>query len=161
MENAVRLLDAFVEIEGRRLVVDHAGRDQESLIMHAHKLHIEERLTFTGWIETDELEGFYRSGSLFVYPTLLEGFGLPVLEAMQRGVAVACSNTSSLPEVARDAALTFDPTDTMAFTEAVKRLFDESDLRSDLIERGHAQAAKFSWKRCAQETLASYERALN
>lgn len=160
-KNVPRLLDAFAELPGRELVlVGHAGLDQEALIAQADRLGIAGRTHFTGWIDAPELEGLYRRAELFVYPTLREGFGLPVLEAMQRGVPVVCSNTSSLPEVAGDAALTIDPNSADAIAEAVERVFTDEALRADLIARGHQQAAKFTWERCAEATLASYERAL-
>jgi alpha-1,3-rhamnosyl/mannosyltransferase len=106
------------------------------------------------------LEGLYREASVFVYPTLMEGFGLPVLEAMHRGVPVACSNTSSLPEVAGDAALTFDPLDKQAIAEAVERLLTDRSLADDLATRGRQRAAAFTWQKCAVSTLASYRIAL-
>jgi glycosyltransferase involved in cell wall biosynthesis len=95
-----------------------------------------------------------------VFPSLYEGFGLPVLEAMQRDLPVACSNTSSLPEVAGDAALLFDPSDTAAIRGAIVRLLDDRKLAAELARRGRERAAKFSWARSAAETAASYERAL-
>lgn len=159
-KNIPRLLEAFAELPARNLVlVGHAGLDQDTLVERTAELGLSNRVCFTGWIETAELEGLYRAAALFVYPTLLEGFGLPVLEAMQRGVPVACSNTSSLPEVAGDAALTFDPTDTSAIVQAVERLFDDAALRDQLVERGRARAERFTWQACAQGTLESYARA--
>lgn len=159
-KNVPRLLDVFASIPGRQLVlVGHAGLDQDKLIAQAESLGISDRVTFTGWIATSVLEGLYEQATMFIYPTLLEGFGLPVLEAMHRGLPVACSNTSSLPEVAGDAALTFDPQDTAAIGAAVNELFADADRRAELIRRGRERAAIFSWKRCANETYAVYERA--
>lgn len=159
-KNIPRLLEAFSELEGRQLVVvGRAGLEADQLVAQAHALGIRDRVLFTGWIDEAALEGLYREATLFVYPTLMEGFGLPVLEAMHRGVPVACSNTSSLPEIAGDAALMFDPLSTEAIGAAVEMLFNDPAKRSDLIERGHARADAFTWKRCASQTLASYERA--
>lgn len=160
-KNIPRLLEALTRMPGRRLVlVGHAGLDQERLIERADQLGVGDRTTFTGWIDPPVLEGLYREARVFVYPTLLEGFGLPVLEAMHRGVPVVCSNTSSLPEVAGDAALMIDPRDVGAIAEATERVFTDDALRADLISRGHQQAKKFTWQHCAEQTLASYERAL-
>lgn len=160
-KNVPRLLEVFAELADRNLVlVGHAGLDQDRLIARAAELGISERVTFTGWIETEELEGLYRAATLFVYPTLLEGFGLPVLEAMHRGLPVACSNTSSLPEVAGDAALMFDPQDSAAIAGALERLFGDADLRAKLAADGQQQAEKFTWSKCARQTFDSYERAL-
>ncbi|MGH2958448.1 MAG: glycosyltransferase family 4 protein, partial [Solirubrobacterales bacterium] len=142
------------------VVVGHAGLEQDNLRALADSLGISERVRFTGWIEQDELEGLYAAAEVFAYPTLREGFGLPVLEAMERGVPVACSNTTSLPEVAGDAAELFDPTDVDAIGSAIARILDSSELRESLIARGRAQASLFTWQRSATETIESYRAAM-
>jgi alpha-1,3-rhamnosyl/mannosyltransferase len=106
------------------------------------------------------MEGLYALADAFVFPSLYEGFGLPVLEAMARGVPVACSDRSSLPEVAGDAALLFDPEDVGAMTVVLSRLLDDGALRSRLSAAGVARAASFTWARTAELTVASYRRAL-
>lgn len=160
-KNVPLLLDVFAELEDRHLVlVGHAGLDQDKLIARAEQLGISSRVRFTGWIATEELEGLYRAATMFVYPTLLEGFGLPVLEAMQRGVPVACSNTSSLPEVAGDAAQTFDPHDKTAIADTITQIFERPELRDDLIARGKERVKMFTWAACARGTAECYERAL-
>ena len=118
------------------------------------------RVRFAGWVDEPTLDGLYRAATCFVFPSLAEGFGLPVLEALRRGVPVACSNASSLPEVAGDAALYFDPYDMAAIRGALERLLGDASLRERLREAGFAQAGKFSWEATARETLASYDRAL-
>jgi glycosyltransferase involved in cell wall biosynthesis len=160
-KNVERLLDVFATLPERNLVlVGHAGLDQDKLIARVGELRIGDRIAFTGWVDAAELEGLYREATMFVYPTLLEGFGLPVLEAMHRGVPVACSNTSSLPEVAGDAAMMFDPTDGAAIAAAVESLMSDAELRERLTAKGRSQAARFSWQDCARGTIACYERAL-
>lgn len=103
---------------------------------------------------------FAPSAEAFVYPSLAEGFGLPVVEAMASGVPVITSNNSALREVAGDAALLVDPTDPAALRDAMARLLADGDLRQGLAQRGLRRAASFSWQRCARETLAVYEHAL-
>ena len=120
-----------------------------------------ERVRFLGWVDDRTLDGLYRAATCFVLPSLAEGFGLPVLEAMVRGTPVACSRASSLPEVAGEAALYFDPLDTHAIAEALARVLTDEPLRARLRQAGFAQAATFSWESAAEGTLASYERALS
>ena len=115
---------------------------------------------FPAWLSAEELEGLWALARAFVFPSLYEGFGLPVLEAMARGVPVACSNASSLPEVAGDAALLFDPYDEAAIAEALRRLLDDTTLREQLRVHGLARAGEFTWQRTARLTLESYRRAL-
>jgi glycosyltransferase involved in cell wall biosynthesis len=113
-----------------------------------------------GWISAPEVEGLWALTRAFVYPSLYEGFGLPVLEAMARGVPVACSDASSLPEVAGDAALLFDPHDAAAIATVLRRLLEDPEEARRLGARGIERAREFTWARSAELTLASYERAL-
>lgn len=163
-KNVDGLLRAFAQLRhtARPLLVitGHAGRDQDRLGALAHELGIARDVRFTGWIEAGELEGLYRLAAGFVYPSMFEGFGLPVLEAMHRGVPVATSGATSLAEVAGDAALIFDPHDTAAMTAAMRRLLDDRLMRDDLIRKGRQHAATFTWQRTADETIASYARAM-
>ncbi len=115
---------------------------------------------FPEWLSAEELEGLWALAEVFVFPSLYEGFGLPVLEAMARGVPVACSDASSLPEVTGEAALLFDPHDESAIAEALQRLLGDRALREQLRARGLARVADFTWPRTARLTLASYRRAL-
>ena len=115
---------------------------------------------FPAWVSAEELEGLWALAEAFVFPSLYEGFGLPVLEAMARGVPVACSNASSLPEVAGAAALLFDPSDESAIAEALLRLLDDPTLREQLRARGLGRVSEFTWQRTARLTLESYRRAL-
>jgi glycosyltransferase involved in cell wall biosynthesis len=114
---------------------------------------------FPHWVDQADLEGLYAAATAFVFPSLYEGFGLPVLEAMRRGVPVACSDRSSLPEVAGDAALLFDPGREEAIHSALVRLTADADLRARLSAAGPARAARFTWEATARGTVGSYERA--
>ena len=117
-------------------------------------------MRFPAWVSAEELEGLWALAEAFVYPSLYEGFGLPVLEAMARSVPVACSNASSLPEVAGDAALLFDPRDEPAIASALLRLLHEPALAERLRVAGLARVREFTWERTARMTLESYARVL-
>jgi glycosyltransferase involved in cell wall biosynthesis len=116
---------------------------------------------FPAWLSPEDLEGFYAIADAFVFPSLYEGFGLPVLEAMARGVPVATSARGSLREVAGDAALLFDPEDVDAIQEAIVTLLGDERLRDELRKKGRERAAQFTWAKTAEGTVRSYERALN
>ncbi len=106
------------------------------------------------------LASLYRGASLFVYPSLYEGFGIPPLEAMSFGCPVVSGNASSLPEVVGDAAELFDPGSPSALLAAIERVLGDSAYRKALVERGHERTQLFSWKRCAEQTLGVYEKVL-
>ena len=158
-KNLERLFEAISRVPGAILVVPgYTTAFEDDLRARAAALPGADRIRFTGWVDDGTLEGLYRTASCFVFPSLAEGFGLPVLDALSRGVPTACSNTTSLPEVAGDAAVYFDPTDTGAIANAIERLLADGDLRAMLAVAGPEQAKRFSWKRTAVATLASYER---
>jgi glycosyltransferase involved in cell wall biosynthesis len=121
---------------------------------------LKQRFYFPGFVPNSVLPALYSGALGFVYASLYEGFGLPVLEAMQCGVAVICSNTSSLPEVAGQAALQVTPTDEAALSEAMQRLFTQPGLSKTLQAQGVQQARLFSWQRCAQQTVNAYHLAM-
>jgi len=162
-KNLARLLEAHALLPGdeRPLLVlpGYPTPHEQELRARAAALGIAADVRFLGWVPPDELEGLYTLATAFVFPSLHEGFGLPVLEAMSRGVPVACSSRTSLAEVAGDGALLFDPQDPRAIAAAVTRLLAEPQERERLRAAGRAQAARFSWERSARLTLASYERA--
>jgi glycosyltransferase involved in cell wall biosynthesis len=163
-KNLLALLGALAKIpaERRPLLVlpGYPTAHEQELRQRASALGLTSDVRFLGWTSTEELEGLWAIADAFVYPSLYEGFGLPVLEGMARGVPVACANASSLPEVAGDAALLFDPRDERAIATAIERLLSEPELTRRLREAGLRRAAQFTWERTAKLTLASYERAL-
>jgi glycosyltransferase involved in cell wall biosynthesis len=110
-----------------------------------------------GYVPDDDLPAFYAGAAATVMPSVHEGFGLPVLEAMACGSPVACSHTSSVGEIAGDGAVTFDPHDVESMVAALRRLLADADLRAMLVERGARRAAGFSWDRAAHETWAVYQ----
>ncbi len=133
---------------------------EADLRARVHALGTADDVRFPAWVDDADMEALYATADAFVFPSLYEGFGLPVLEAMARGVPVACSNRSSLPEVAGDAALLFDPDDADAIHAAVAQLLDDGALRDRLEAAGRVRARSFTWERTAELTVASYRRAL-
>jgi glycosyltransferase involved in cell wall biosynthesis len=157
-KNLGRLIDAVARLETDAVLVVPGFETPHEAELRARA---GERIRFLGWVADDELDGLYRAARCFVLPSLAEGFGLPVLEAMLRGTPVACSRVSSLPEVAGDAALYFDPLDPAAIEEAIAHLLADEQLRARLRATGLERARTFTWEAAAESTLASYERALS
>jgi glycosyltransferase involved in cell wall biosynthesis len=145
----------------RLVVAGHAGREHDALTALAGAEGVGERVVLTGWIADEDLEGLYALATCAVYPSLHEGFGLPVLEAMARDVPIACADATALPEVAGDAAELFDPLRVDAIASALRRLLDDPARRAELVSRGRERVPRFTWEACARGTLASYERALS
>jgi glycosyltransferase involved in cell wall biosynthesis len=119
---------------------------------------LQNQVRFLGYCTHDDLPALYRGAKCLIFPSLFEGFGMPVLEAMASGCPVVCSNTTSLPEIAGDAALLIDPSNGDELAEAIYRLIREDELRAELISRGVRQAAQFSWRRHTLETIAVFYR---
>jgi len=154
---------ALISSERRPLLVipGYSTWHEAELRARAAELGIAADVRFPDWLSGPELQGLWALARAFVFPSLYEGFGLPVLEAMARGVPVACSNASSLPEVAGDAALLFDPHDERALAAAIETLLSQDDdARARTAARGIARAQQFTWERTARATLDSYARAL-
>lgn len=121
-------------------------------------LKIEEKVFFTGYIANEDISTVYSLATIFVYPSLYEGFGLPILEAMSCGVPTITSNTSSMPEVAGDAALLINPLDVDELVAALERLLYSDGIQNRMREQGLKRAGEFSWEKCARETLAVYHK---
>lgn len=115
-----------------------------------------ELILVTNFVSEQKLENLYGNASLFVFPSLYEGFGLPPLEAMKRGVPIVSSNATCLPEILGDAALYFNPLDIDDIAEKIKKVLADNNLREQLIQKGFAQVKKYSWKKMAEETLKLY-----
>jgi glycosyltransferase involved in cell wall biosynthesis len=159
-KNGARLIEALARVPDAVLLVPgYSTGYEDELARVADAQGVADRVRLLGWVDDPTLDGLYRAADCFVFPSLAEGFGLPVLEAMLRGAPVACSETSSLPEVAGAAALLFDPLDVGAIAEAVRRLLTDPELAERLRAAGRRQAAGFTWDEAARRTLASYRLA--
>jgi glycosyltransferase involved in cell wall biosynthesis len=121
-----------------------------------HSLKLHKHVRFLGYLNDETLSVLYRLASVFVFPSLYEGFGLPPLEAMASGTPVVTSNISSLPEVAGGAAVLVDPYDVDSIADGMRRVLDDPALAADLRRRGLARAREFSWERSVEKTLGVY-----
>jgi glycosyltransferase involved in cell wall biosynthesis len=173
-KNLVRLVQAFQQVKARPEHGDRAGANQDLKLVlgggegwyyqdifdEVARLDLEGEVMFPGYVPNQELAWWYRAAAVFAYPSLMEGFGLPVGEALACGTPVVTSDLSSLPEVAGDAALLVDPTSVDSMADALHRLLVDDDLARELSARGPQQAARFTWHRTALETVAVYRQAL-
>ena len=162
-KNLVRLVEAFARIRAGRVGLVLAGGKgwlYDELFASVEALGLHEEVIFPGYVVDDELPLWYNAATVLAYPSVYEGFGLPVLEAQACGTPVLTSNVSSLPEAAGDGALTVDPYDVEALAAGLHRLLADEPLRLQLRERGLAHARQFSWPRTAQETARVYRRAM-
>ena len=163
-KNLERLLHAVAEIPAAErpvlILPGYATPHEAELRELAASLDITADVVFLGWVSSADLEGLYALATLVAFPSLHEGFGLPVLEAMARGVPVLTSNRSAMPEVAAGAALLVDPEKTDAISGAMRRLLADPQLREAQIEKGLARAAQFSWERTAEQTHYCYKRGV-
>jgi glycosyltransferase involved in cell wall biosynthesis len=162
-KNLGALLDALALVPAERrpvLLIAGAGTDGPGLHARARAAGVVDDVRLLGFAPGGELEGLYVIAAGAIMPTLYEGFGLPVLEAMDRGVPVACSDIPVMREVAGDAALFFAPRRPQEIAAAIGRLVGDGDLRARLVAAGHQRASRFSWDRAAEMTLATYRRAL-
>jgi glycosyltransferase involved in cell wall biosynthesis len=162
-KNVDRLLRAYKNLQTSfpdlDLVLVGAGVSRNELLRRAIAgVRLTDRVLMPGAVAEPDLPAIYSAASLFAFPSLFEGFGLPVLEAMACGTPVVCSSATSLPEVAGDAALLVDPLDVDAIASAMDRVLSDQSLASRLRSRGVDRAAEFTWARTARETLDAYRR---
>jgi len=154
-KNIPRLLEAYGTLRGKTghklMLIGHLPRDIE-------KTSLPESVIATGYIPSKNLSPLLAGAEAFVLPSLYEGFGLPVLEAQQAGVPVVCSNAASLPEVAGEGALYFNPLSVLEMAEAIARVLKDKTLSENLQKKGFENVASFSWEKAARETLVVYER---
>ncbi len=161
-KNVDRLIHAFSLLRQRGagdtklLIIGDEMSKYQNLRRLVHRYQLHQHVRFLGFVPDETLAVLYRLASVFVFPSLYEGFGLPPLEAMAAGVPVITSNVSSLPEVVGDAALLINPLDAGAIAEAMARVLEDPALRADLIRRGHERVKVFSWEQAAARTYAAY-----
>jgi glycosyltransferase involved in cell wall biosynthesis len=163
-KNLVRLIRAYRRVAANGfphalVLAGPLGWHHESL-MRELSLQGPGEIAMTGPLSDEELDAVYRAADAFAYPSLYEGFGLPVLEAMARGVPTVASATSSVPEVAGDAAIGVNPRSVREIAHAIESLLSDVDLADRLAARGRARAERFSWDETARLTLEVYERVL-
>ncbi|MEE8391496.1 MAG: glycosyltransferase family 1 protein [Anaerolineae bacterium] len=162
-KNLVRLIEAFARIHNGRtklMLVGGKGWLYDELFARVQGLGLEDAVVFPGYVMNDDLPLWYNAATVLAYPSVYEGFGLPVLEAQACGTPVLTSNVSSLPEAAGDGALMVDPYDVDALAVGLNQMLTDEALRCELQERGLIHARQFSWPRAAQETARVYRQAL-
>jgi len=165
-KNLSRLIEALQSLRDSGLVVPLVvvgarGWLYDEFFRRLEGLGIREDVYFPGFVPTADLPLLYGAATMALVPSVYEGFGLPVLEAMACGTPVVSSDRSSLPELGGDAAHYFDPYDVGAMAAAIREVWTDAERRREMRERGLAQAARFSWEQAARETLAVYERLLD
>lgn len=164
-KNLSRLVEAFAQLprslrDLKLVLVGKAQWQQSQVYERVKDLNLEDRVVFTGYVTDDELALLYHSSQALVYPSLYEGFGLPILEAMACGTPVICSNTSSMPEVAGDAALLIDPLNVGEMSEAIAQVAGSGSVRAELAARGLRRNAQFTWQETARQTANVYEKVV-
>jgi alpha-1,3-rhamnosyl/mannosyltransferase len=158
--DAYALLPQAVRQQWPLILIGYQGWRSEQLHERIKAAVSEGWARYLGFVEAGELPLLYAGARVFVFPSLYEGFGLPVLEAMASGIPVVCSNASTLPEVGGEAATMFEPQDVDTLSELINRALQDQSWREMAVKKGLLQAAKFSWKRCATETAAVYKEVL-
>ena len=167
-KNLVRLIEAYSCLRGLRpegklpqlILVGKRGWLDNETFRAAQRHSANNDIAFTGYVAENDLSALYSGATCFVYPSFFEGFGLPVLEAMQCGAPVIAGNRTSIPEVVGKAGLLFDPFDTNSLVQALTRVLDDSEYRSVLRRQGLERAREFDWKQTARMTLQAYEKAV-
>jgi glycosyltransferase involved in cell wall biosynthesis len=157
-KNIARLVESFETLDNSwRLVLAGAfGYGSEGIRSRIEQSPARDRISVLGYIGVEELANWYARASIFAFPSLDEGFGMPLLEAMAADVPIVTSTSSALPEVAGNAALLVDPRDTDALSRALRRLSEDRELRMDLARKGQARVREFSWAKAVRETWTVY-----
>ena len=166
-KNIAALIDAFAMLKNEKfsqynltLAGKQMGRHWQTILDKIDSLGLSEKINLPGFIEDVDLPGLFSSATLFCFPSLYEGFGLPPIEAMACGTPVLCSNRSSLPEVVGSAGILADP-DASSLNREMKKFLEDSRAKKILSEKGIKRASEFTWEKTAQKTLAVYQKIIN
>lgn len=162
-KNHVRLFEGLASLRREGIVVPLVmtggpNRRTPEVLAVASNLGIADSVHFLGFVSPIQVHVIYQRATALVFPSLFEGWGLPIVEAFEAGIPVACSNATSLPDLVEDAALVFDPRDTGAIAEAIRRLWHDDGLRSELVAGGHRVARRLDWDRTARLLKGLYRR---
>lgn len=162
-KNHVRLIEAYAKlkkengIHQKLVLAGGKWSGCEKIYETIERLNLKEDVIFPGFVKQEDLPLMYTAADLFVFPSLFEGFGIPIIEAMASGVPVICSNISSMPEIAGDAAMFFDPYSVDDVAKKIIMFLGNEGMRDEFIKKGRERAKKFTWKNSAQETLSILE----
>lgn len=162
-KNIARLIAAFARISSEvphSLVLIGHMPEKSAEIRAALQRAGDHRIRFTGFIPDDDVDALMKQASLFVFPSLYEGFGLPILDAQEAGIPIACSDVAALPEVAGEGAILFDPLSVDDMADKLKRALLDADLRESLAQKGKENARNFSWDKAARETMDIYRKVV-
>lgn len=164
-KNLVKLIDALGFIQKKSyaiplVIVGKKGLDYQNLVKNIEKSELQSKVLFLNYLPDEDLKILYHLASCLVFPSLFEGFGLPLVEAMASECPLVISRTSALPEIALDAALYFQPEDAEEMAGQIIKVMDDEDLRKNLIERGTRRVKDFSWTQTAENTLEFYRTVL-
>jgi len=166
-KNLERIIRSFHSIKAEQehkdvglVIAGGRGWNSGPIYDLVRELKLEKEVTFTGFISQEDKVGLYNLATLYAFPSLVEGFGLPVLEAFACGTPVVTSNTTAMPEVAGDSAILVDPLDQDEITGAFHRILSDNALSASLVGKGLSRANEFTWQKTALETIKVYEKAL-
>ena len=164
-KNIERLIEAFSKLpenlkDLQLVVVGKKGWLYEEILSAPERFEVKDKVLFLDYVSDNDLPTFYSKAEVFVLPSLYEGFGLPVLEAMRYGCPVITSNVSSLPEAGGDAAIYFNPEKTDEIRDSIQRVLTDDKLRESMIEKGNKHYKNFTWQKAAHEVLATIEEVI-
>ena len=163
-KNISTLIKAFIKLKKEKKITEKLviagkkGWNYENIYKIIYKNNFENEIIFTGYVDENEKPAIYQMSKLFVFPSLYEGFGIPVLESMASGVPVIVSNTSSLPEVVEDAGILVDPQKVEDIEISIYKVLTNEKLRTELIEKGLEQSKKFTWETSASKLYKIYDK---